>query len=72
MKIGDLVRSTAESWGTPLEDRPLYIVVRMPYTCYYTSTRVSFGTLVDIMTPGDPDTLSTSPDHLEVLSGTRN
>ena len=69
MKIGDLVTFTAESWGTPLEDRPLYIVVRMPYE---TSTRVSFGTLVDIMTPGDPDTLSTSPDHLEVLSGTRN
>ena len=69
MKIGDLVRFTAESWGTPLEDRPLYIVVRMPYE---TSTRVSFGTLVDIMTPGDPDTLSTSPDTLEVLSGTKN
>ena len=69
MKIGDLVTFTAESWGTPLEDRPLYIVVRMPYE---TSTRVSFGTLVDIMTPGDPDTLSTSPDTLEVLSGARN
>jgi len=69
VKVGDLVRFTAESWGTPLDDRPLYIVVRMPYE---TSTRVSFGTLVDIMTPGDPDTLSTSPDTLEVLSGTKN
>ena len=69
MKVGDLVTFSAESWGTPLEDRPIYIVVRMPYE---TSTRVSFGTLVDIMTPGDPDTLSTSPAHLEVLSGTRN
>jgi hypothetical protein len=69
VKIGDLVRFTAESWGTPLEDRPLYIVVRMPYK---TSTRVSFGTLVDIMTPGDPDTLSISPDTLEILSGTKN
>jgi len=31
MKIGDLVTFTPESWGTPIEDRPLYIVVREPY-----------------------------------------
>ena len=65
MNIGDLVTFTPESWGTPIEDRPLYIVVRLPYE---TSTRVSFGTLVDIMLPGDPDTLSTNPDTLEVVS----
>jgi len=68
MKIGDLVTFTPESWGTPIEDRPLYIVVREPYE---TSTRVSFGTLVDIMLPGDPDTLSTNPDTLELLSENR-
>ena len=65
MRVGDLVTFTPESWGTPLEDRPLYIVVRMPYK---TSTRVSSGTLVDIMLPGDPDTLSTNPNTLELVS----
>ncbi len=68
MKIGDLVTFTPESWGPHLEERSIYVVVRMPYE---TSTRVSFGSLVDIMTPGDPDILSTSPDSLEVLSENR-
>ena len=68
MKIGDLVRWTPEAWGTPLDDRPIYVVVRMPYEI---STRESFGTLVDIMLPGDPDTLSTNPDTLEVISEDR-
>ena len=69
MKVGDLVTFTPESWGTPLEDRPLYIVVRPSYEV---STKVSFGTLVDIMLPGDPDTLSINPNDLEILSGTKN
>ena len=68
MRVGDLVTFTPESWGPGLEERPIYVVVRMPYE---TSTRVSFGSLVDIMSPGDPDTLSTSPDSLEVLSENR-
>ncbi len=68
MKVGDLVTFTPESWGTPLEDRPTYIVVREPYR---TSTRVSSGILVDIMTPGDPDTFSTGPDTLELISEAR-
>ena len=41
MKIGDLVTFTPESWGTPIEDRPLYIVVRVPYETS-NDTRVSF------------------------------
>ena len=65
MRVGDLVTFTPESWGTPLEDRPLYIVVRPSYEV---STTVSFGTLVDIMLPGDPDTLSTNPNTLELVS----
>jgi hypothetical protein len=68
MKIGDLVRWTPEAWGTPLEDRPIYVVVHEPYR---TSTRVSSGILVDIMLPGDPDTLSTNPNTLEVISENR-
>ena len=68
MNGGDLVTFTPESGGTPLEDRPTYIVVREPYR---TSTRVSSGILVDIMTPGDPDTFSTGPDTLELISEAR-
>ena len=29
MKIGDLVTFCPEAWGTPLEDRPLGVVVQM-------------------------------------------
>jgi len=29
MKIGDLVTFTPESWGTPLEDRPLGVIVNI-------------------------------------------
>ena len=68
MKVGDLVTFTPESWGTPLEDRPLYIVVRVPYE---TSTRVSFETLVDIMIPGSSDIYATGPEDLELVSESR-
>ena len=68
MKIGDLVTFTPESWGTPIEDRPLYIVVRVTYE---TSTRVSFETLVDIMIPGSSDIYATGPETLELLSESR-
>ena len=68
MKVGDLVTFTPESWGTHIEDRPLYIVVRVPYE---TSTRVSFETLVDIMIPGSSDIYATGPETLELLSESR-
>ena len=68
MKIGDLVTFTPESWGTPIEDRPLYIVVRVPYE---TSTRASFETLVDIMIPGSSDIYATGPETLELISESR-
>ena len=29
MKVGDLVTFTPEAWGTPLEDRPLGVVVNI-------------------------------------------
>jgi len=29
MKIGDLVTFTPEAWGTPLEDRPLGVIVNI-------------------------------------------
>ena len=33
MKVGDLVTFTPESWGTPLEDRPLGVVMDMEALC---------------------------------------
>ena len=68
LKIGDLVTFTPESWGTPIEDRPLYIVVRVPHE---TSTRVSFEALVDIMIPGSSDIYATGPETLELVSESR-
>ena len=68
MKIGDLVTFTPESWGTPIEDRPLYIVVRVPYE---SPTRASFEALVDIMIPGSSDIYATGPETLELLSENR-
>ena len=70
MKIGDLVTFTPESWGTPIEDRPLYIVVRVPYETS-NDTRVSFETLVDIMIPGSSDIYATGPETLELISESR-
>jgi hypothetical protein len=68
VKIGDLVRFTAESWGTPLEDRPLGIVVKEPYTPEVRAHPV----VVDIRFPGDTGIYSITPNDLELLSGTRN
>jgi hypothetical protein len=65
MKVGDLVTFTPESWGTPIEDRPRYIVVREPYEI---STSM---TMVDIMIPGSLDIYATSPETLELLSESR-
>ena len=65
MKVGDLVTFTPESWGTPIEDRPRYIVVREPYEI---STSM---TMVDIMILGSLDIYATSPETLELLSESR-
>ena len=67
MKIGDLVRFTAESWGTPLEDRPLGIVVREPYT----PAVYQHPIVVDIRFSDDTGICSINPDDLELLSENR-
>lgn len=33
MKIGDLVTFCPEAWGTPLEDRPLGVVMNVELLC---------------------------------------
>ena len=67
MKIGDLVRFKPEDWGTPLEDRPLGIVLSEPYK-FSSSTQAM---MVDIQFPGSSDVYSTSLNTLEVVSENR-
>ena len=67
MKIGDLVRFTPESWGTPLEDRPLGIVVKESYTPNVRAHPV----MVDVRYPDDSAIYSISPNDLELLSENR-
>ena len=69
MKIGDLVTFTPESWGTPVEDRPLYIVVRGPYEISSHPERDNL--MVDMVIPGGSDIYATGPETLEVLSESR-
>ena len=64
MKIGDLVRFKPEDWGTPLEDRPLGVVLSEPYK-FSSSTQAM---MVDIQFPGASDVYSTSLNTLEVVS----
>ena len=75
MKIGDLVRFKPEDWGTPLEDRPLGIVLSEPYRIS-ARWRDEWGNanaamLVDIQFPGSPEVYSTGPEPLEVGSEKR-
>lgn len=64
MKIGDLVRFTPESWGTPLEDRPLGIVVKEPYTPAIHQHPI----VVDVRFSADAGTYTINPNDLELLS----
>ena len=64
MQIGDLVRHTPESWGTPLEDRPLGIVIKGPYT----HTAGDKSVVVDVQFPDDEHTYAVTPNNLETLS----
>ena len=66
MKIGDLVRFTSESWGTPLEDRPLGIVVKEPYQPPVHQHPI----VVDIRFSDETGIYSINPHDLELLSGT--
>ena len=63
MKIGDLVRFKPEDWGTPLEDRPLGIVLSEPYKFSAIS-----AWMVDIQFPGSTEVYATGPETLEVVS----
>ena len=62
MKIGDLVRFTPEDWATPLEDRPLGIVVAVE------TFPPGTNPLVDVLVPADSDIYSTGRNSLELVS----
>jgi hypothetical protein len=64
VKIGDLVIFTPESWGTPLEDRPLGIVIKEPYQPAVNG----HPAVVDVMFPNDEHSYSVNPNDLEILS----
>ena len=72
MKIGDLVRFKPEDWGTPLEDRPLGIVLSEPYRISARWREAGGDTnaamLVDIQFPGSSEVYSTGLNTLEVVS----
>ncbi len=69
MKVGDLVTFTPESWGTPIKDRPLYIIVREPYEIASHPERDNL--MVDMVIPGSSDIYATGPETLELLSEAR-
>ena len=69
MKVGYMVTFTPESWGTPVEDRPLYIVVRGPYEISSHPERDNL--MVDMVIPGGSDIYATGPGTLEGLSESR-
>ena len=68
MKVGDLVRFCPQAWGTPLEDRPLGIVVKE----LYTPSVYQHPPVIDVHFPDPTGICSLNPDDLELLSGARN
>ena len=62
MKIGDLVTFCPEAWGTPLEDRPLGVVVEIEL-----SPR-GINPLVDVLFPGDDIPYSSKAKDFEVVN----
>jgi len=70
MKVGDLVRFKPEEWGTPLEDRPLGIVLSEPYAILPNHPERD-NMLIDIRFPGSSEVYATGPETLEVVSESR-
>ncbi len=62
MKIGDLVRFCPEAWGTPLEDRPLGVVVEIELSPRGTNP------LVDVLFPTDDIPYSSNIKDFEVIN----
>ena len=66
MKIGDLIRFTSESWGTPLEDRIVGIVI----ADHSPQRPEHVGRIIDVMwANGEIEDMYTR--ELEVIDETR-
>ena len=66
MKIGDLVTFCPEAWGTPLEDRPLGVVMNVEKRWHPDGEM-----MVTAIFPGDDIPYSSKIEDFEVLSENR-
>jgi len=63
MKVGDLVTFCPESWGTPIEDRPVGIVVAtQPYDDF------AYNEMVTVKFAGDDIPYSSKAKDFEVVN----
>jgi hypothetical protein len=62
MKIGDLVTFCPEAWGTPLEDRPLGVVVGV------TLDDAPWPSMVTALFPSDDIPYSSKIEDFEVVN----
>ena len=71
MKIGDLVTFCPESWGTPLEDRPLGIVTNVEDRSYggrAASRSTGASQMITAIFPGDDVPYSSNIKDFEVVN----
>jgi hypothetical protein len=66
VKIGDLVTFCPELWGTPLEDRPLGVVVNVESLC--DGLAAEPPTMVTAIFPGDDIPYSSNIKDFEVVN----
>ena len=66
MKIGDLVTFCPEAWGTPLEDRPLGVVMNVGGKSKRMAMTVPM--MVTAIFPGDDIPYSSSIEDFEVVN----
>jgi len=66
MKIGDLVTFCPEAWGTPLEDRPLGVVMNVETPCDGLADQPP--TTVTAIFPGDDIPYSSDIMDFEVVN----
>jgi hypothetical protein len=65
VQVGDLVRFTPESWGTPLEDRPLGIVIDIGKS---EKEGVRWVPMVTVLFPPDDNSYSSRRTDFEIAS----
>tara|TARA_R100001132_G_C3205679_1_gene50953 strand:+ start:58 stop:267 length:210 start_codon:yes stop_codon:yes gene_type:complete len=66
MKIGDLVTFCPEAWGTPLEDRPLGVVMNVED--YRDGIEPEHFLMVTAIFPGDDIPYSSKIEDFEIVN----